>query len=82
MYVSACVCGFLLETGGVDAGDRVELGDAALGGGVKALRLSAHLEEHFLFLQLPGKLFLQGLQGTHGNMLDLSSKCGPFSTWY
>lgn len=40
----------VLETGGVDAGDRIELGDAALGGGVKALRLSAHLEEHFLFL--------------------------------
>lgn len=69
MYVCACVRRFLLETGGVDGGDRVELGDAALGGGVKALRLSAHLEEHFLFLQLPGKLFLQGLQDTHRNML-------------
>lgn len=59
--------GFPLETGGVDAGDGVEFGDAALGGGVKALRLSAHLEEHFLFLQLPGELLLQGLQGAHGH---------------
>lgn len=53
----------VLEAAGLDAGDRVELGDAALGGGVKALRLSAHLEEHFLLLQLPGKLLLQGLRG-------------------
>lgn len=68
-YVCAYVRRFLLETCGVDAGDWVELGDAALGRRVKALRLSAHLEEHFLFLQLPGKLFLQGLQDAHGNML-------------
>lgn len=60
-YVFAYARWFLLKTSGVDAGDWVELGDAALAGGVKALRLSAHLEEHFLLLQLPGKLFLQGL---------------------
>jgi len=28
---------FTLKSGGVDGGDGVELGDAALGGGVKAL---------------------------------------------
>lgn len=60
-----CVCRFLLEPCGVDTGNGVELGDAALGGRVKALRLSAHLKEHFLFLHLPGKLFLQGLRNTH-----------------
>lgn len=70
---SARVCGLLLETGGVDAGDRVEFGDAALVGGIKALRLSAHLEEHFLLLQLPGKLFLQGLQGTREHVSFTSS---------
>lgn len=48
----------LSEAGGVNAGDWVELGDATLGGGIEALRLSGHLEEHFLFLQLPGKLVL------------------------
>lgn len=57
-----CVHASLLKTG-VDAGDRVELRDAALGRGVKALGLAAHLEEDFLFLQLSGKLFLQSLQG-------------------
>lgn len=56
-----CRLSFLLETSGVDAGDWVELGDAALAGGVKALGLAGHLEEHFLFLQLPGKVVLQGL---------------------
>lgn len=55
---------FLLEAGGVNAGDWVELGDATLRGGIKALRISSHLEEHFLFLQLPGKLILQGLKVT------------------
>lgn len=61
VHVCARVPRFHLETRGVDGGDGVELGDAALGGGVKALGLPAHLEEHFLFLQLPGKLLLQGL---------------------
>lgn len=64
LCVSVCICTVrrpLLEACGVDAGDRVELGDAALGGGIKALRLSGHLEEHFLLLQLPGELVLQGL---------------------
>lgn len=56
-----CTGSFLLKAGGVDAGDGIELGDAALGGRVKALRLAAHLEEHLLFLQLPGKLLLQSL---------------------
>lgn len=51
-----------LETGRVDGGDRVELGDAALAGRVKALGLAAHLEEHFLFLQLPGELVFQRLK--------------------
>lgn len=37
MHISAYVCRFLLEPSGVYAGDGVELGDAALGGGVKAL---------------------------------------------
>lgn len=40
-HVHECVCArvprFHLETRGVDGGDGVELGDAALGGGVKAL---------------------------------------------
>lgn len=62
MCVHSGPCVSLLKTG-VDAGDWVELGDAALGWGVKALGLAAHLEEDFLFLQLPGKLFLQGLRG-------------------
>lgn len=62
-----------LEAGGLDAGDRIELGDAGLGGGIKALRLAAHLEEHFLFLQLPGKLLLQRLQSTHMEMLQFPS---------
>ena len=43
-------------------GDGVELGHSALGGGVKAFRLAAHLEEHLLLLQLPGELLLQRLQ--------------------
>lgn len=55
---------FLSEAAGVNAGDRVELGDATLRGGIKALRISSHFEEHFLFLQLPGKLVLQGLKVT------------------
>jgi len=54
----------------VDGGDGVELGDAAVAVRVKAFRLAAHLKEHFLFLQLPGKLLLQGLQGTHRNMRE------------
>lgn len=62
---------FLSEAGGVNAGDWVELGDATLRGGIKALRISSHLEEHFLFLQLPGKLVLQGLKVTD-NMADLN----------
>lgn len=62
MCVHSGPCVYLLKTG-VDAGDWVELGDAALGRGVKALGLAAHLEEDFLFLQLPGKLFLQSLRG-------------------
>lgn len=60
--VSVCVNWVWLEPGGVDAGDGVELGDAALVGRVKALWLAAHLEEHFLFLQLPGELVLQRLK--------------------
>lgn len=62
--VCVCVCTSCpcrLETGGVDGGDGVELGDAAVAVRVKAFRLAAHLKEHFLFLQLPGKLLLQGL---------------------
>lgn len=47
---------FHLEPRGLDAGDGVELGDAALRGRVKALGLAAHLEEDFLFLQFPGEL--------------------------
>ena len=69
VYMCTYIRRLRLETSGVDAGNRVELGDAALGGGVKALRLSAHLEEHFLFLQLPGKLLLQGLRDTQQHML-------------
>lgn len=61
MDLKSSVVEFGLETSGVDAGDGVELGDAALGGRVKALGLAAHLKEHFLFLQLPGKLLLQRL---------------------
>lgn len=48
----------------LNTGDWVELGDATLGGGIEALRLSGHLEEHFLLLQLPGKLVLEGLKVT------------------
>ena len=44
-------------------GDGVELGNPALGGGVKAFRLSAHPEEHLLLLQLAGELLFQCLQG-------------------
>lgn len=75
----------LLKPGGVDAGDRVELRDAALGRRVKALGLSAHLEEHFLFLQLPGKLFLQSLQGGDKNTsvsYGSLAKCGFLSIQY
>ena len=61
--VCICVC-VVLEARGVDAGDRVELGDAALAGGVEALGLAAHLEEHLLLLQLSGELLLQSLR-TH-----------------
>lgn len=50
VHVCVCVCERVLKPGGVDSGDRVELGDAALGGWVKALGLSAHLKEDFLFL--------------------------------
>lgn len=55
------VSSLLSEPSGVDTRDWIEPCDAALGGGVEALGLSAHLEEHFLFLQFPGKLFLQSL---------------------
>lgn len=74
-FVCPCVCRRRcpLEAGGLDAGDRIELGDAGLGGGIKALRLAAHLEEHFLFLQLPGELLLQRLQSTHMEMLQFPS---------
>lgn len=65
---------FLLEAGGVNAGDWVELGDATLRGGIKALRISSHLEEHFLLLQLPGELVLQGLKVTDNTALSDDSE--------
>lgn len=74
-----------LKPGGVDAGDRVELRDAALSRRVKALGLSAHLEEHFLFLLLPCKLFLQSLQGGDKNTsvsYGSSAKCVFLSVQY
>lgn len=61
---------FISEAGGVNAWDWVELGDATLRRGIKALRISRHLKEHFLFLQLPGKFVLQGLKVTDNTALS------------
>jgi hypothetical protein len=46
----------------MQARNRIEFGNPALCGWVKAFRFPSHFKEHFLFLQLPGKLFFQCLK--------------------
>lgn len=60
-----------LRAGGVHTGNGVEFRHSALGGGIEAFGLSAHLKEDFLFLQFTCELFLQSLRESRRELYSM-----------